>query len=49
MSPLAARILIVGVPLLLSLSWFLYWVLKLARAARRLKSDTGTHKDPGAT
>ena len=37
MSPLAAKILIVGVPLVLSLSWFLYWVVRLARAGRTLK------------
>ena len=45
MSPLAAKILIVGVPLVLSLSWFLFWVMRLARAARRLKASPG--KDPG--
>ncbi len=37
MSPLAAKILIVGIPLLLSLGWFLYWVLRLAGARRQLK------------
>jgi hypothetical protein len=42
MTPLAAKILIFGVPLLLSLSWFLFWVIRLARAGRRLKSGGGT-------
>jgi hypothetical protein len=37
MSPLAAKILIVGVPLVISLSWFIYWVARLARAGRKLK------------
>jgi hypothetical protein len=39
MSPLAAKILIVGVPLLLSLGWFLFWVFRLAKASRRMKSE----------
>ncbi len=45
MSPLAARILIVGIPLLISLSWFLFWVLRLARAARRLKAGQDIRGD----
>jgi len=44
MSPLAAKILIVGVPLLISLSWFVFWVLRLTRAARRLKTASGVKK-----
>lgn len=39
MSPLAGKILIVGVPLVISLSWFAFWVIRLARAAKRLKSS----------
>ncbi|HET6450394.1 MAG TPA: hypothetical protein VFI08_03745 [Spirochaetia bacterium] len=42
MSTTAARVLIFGIPLLLSLSWFLYWVLRLRAAARRLKAGRGT-------
>jgi hypothetical protein len=42
MSPLAAKILIVGGSLLVSLSWFFFWVLRLTRAARRLKHSAGT-------
>ena len=37
MTPLAAKILIVGVPLVLSLSWFIYWVMRLSRAGRKVK------------
>ncbi len=44
MSPLAAKVLIIGIPLLLSVSWFLYWVLKLASAARRLKPGQDSRK-----
>ncbi len=45
MSPLAAKIMIVGIPLLLSLSWFLFWVLRLAGAARRLKERQHQGRD----
>ena len=31
MSPLEAKILIVGVPLVLSLGWFIFWVVRLTR------------------
>ena len=41
MTAVAAKILIFGVPLALSLSWFLFWVVRLSRAARRLKSRAG--------
>jgi hypothetical protein len=46
MTPLAAKILIFGLPLLLSLSWFLFWVIRLARAGRRLKSGDGSRGKP---
>jgi hypothetical protein len=42
MTSLAAKILIFGVPLALSLSWFLFWVIRLRRAGRRLKSRAGS-------
>jgi ABC-type uncharacterized transport system permease subunit len=49
MSPLAAKILIVGVPLLISLAWFLFWVLRLTRAARNLRdSGAGPNAKPEA-
>jgi len=54
MTALAAKILIIGVPLLLSLSWFLFWVVRLAGAARRAKSASrqvsgdGPDSPPGA-
>ena len=38
MASLTAKILIFGVPLALSLSWFFFWVIRLARASRRLKA-----------
>ncbi len=47
MSPLAAKILIIGVPLALSLAWFVFWVVRLSRAARRIKSGSGTPREPG--
>jgi hypothetical protein len=47
MSPLGAKILIVGIPLAISLAWFAFWVLRLTRAARRLKSQgTGLGGNP---
>ena len=45
MTPLMAKLLIVGVPLLLSLGWFLFWVVRLARAGRRLRSGAAARKD----
>jgi hypothetical protein len=38
MSPLASKILIVGIPLVISLTWFLFWVFRLVGAARRIKN-----------
>jgi len=46
MTPTTAKILIFGVPLLLSLSWFLFWVIRLVRAGRRLKSGSGSRGKP---
>ena len=45
MSPLAAKILIIGIPLLLSLSWFVFWVVRLAGAAKRLKTPPAPPKE----
>ena len=42
MTLLASKILIVGIPLVLSLSWFFWWVIRLSRAARRARNQTGT-------
>jgi hypothetical protein len=39
MGQLASKILIIGVPLALSLSWFVFWVVRLTRAAKRLKGS----------
>ncbi len=39
MSPLTSKILIVGVPLALSLSWFVFWVARLTGTAKRLKKS----------
>jgi hypothetical protein len=46
MTPLAAKIMIFGVPLLLSLAWFIFWVIRLRRAGRRLKSEGGSPDKP---
>jgi hypothetical protein len=43
MNRLVPALLIVGVPLLLSLSWFVFWVLRLRRAAREAKTRLGRH------
>jgi hypothetical protein len=49
MSPLASKALLVGIPLLISLSWFLFWVLRITAAARRIKSTLSSGKPvPGA-
>lgn len=45
MSPLASKILIVGIALLISLSWFAFWVTRLARAARRSKDPGASHRE----
>jgi hypothetical protein len=37
MSPTFAKILFVGVPLILSLAWFVFWVVKLTRTARKMR------------
>jgi hypothetical protein len=44
MSSTFAKILFVGVPLILSLAWFAFWVVKLTRTARKLKKQSG---EPG--
>jgi len=49
MSPLASKALLVGIPLLISLAWFLFWVLRISAAARKLKSASRSGKPvPGA-
>ncbi len=45
MSKLFAAFLIVGVPLLLSLSWFFFWVVKILKASKKRKPRAG---NPGA-
>ena len=47
MSPLAAKALLVGIPLIISLAWFLFWVLRITAAARKIKSEANV--DKGAT
>ena len=37
MSPTLSKIVILGIPLLLSLSWFLYWVLRITFHQKRQK------------
>jgi hypothetical protein len=38
MSPTLAKVLLVGAPFLLSLSWFAFWVVKILRTAKKLKN-----------
>ncbi len=47
MSPLGVKVLIVGVPFVLSLSWFLFWVLRLTSAARRMKARSARKSASG--
>ena len=42
MSKLLAAFLIVGIPLLLSLSWFFYWVVRIVRATKKKKKRPHT-------
>jgi hypothetical protein len=43
MSKLLAAFLIVGVPLIVSLSWFFFWVVRIIRAGKKKKPhDTAT-------
>jgi len=53
MSATLGKILVVGLPLLLSLSWFVFWVIKLLRLARRLKDQASRSArgpaDPGSS
>ncbi|HET6487673.1 MAG TPA: hypothetical protein VFH83_14695 [Spirochaetia bacterium] len=37
MNPTLAKIVILGIPLLLSLSWFVYWVLRITFHQKRQK------------
>jgi len=39
MNPTLGKVLLLGVPLLLSLSWFIFWVVRLMRTAKKLKSS----------
>jgi hypothetical protein len=38
MKRLVAALVIVGFPMVLSLSWFIFWVLRLRKAARDAKA-----------
>jgi hypothetical protein len=47
-----AGLLIVGIPLIMSLLWFFYWVIKLKNARKRLLSNKkadGSPKDSPLT
>jgi hypothetical protein len=35
MSNVLAKVVIIGIPLILSLSWFAYWVVRLVRFGKR--------------
>ena len=41
MSSTFAKLMFVGIPLLLSLGWFVFWVVRLTRTARKLKEKAG--------
>jgi hypothetical protein len=47
MTPLNTKVLVVGIAFLLSVAWFLFWVFRLTRTARKQKaSGAGTAKRP---
>ncbi len=39
MSPTLSKIIIIGIPLAFSLSWFFYWVLRITFHQRRRKLE----------
>ena len=47
MSPILAKILLLGIPLVLSLAWFAFWMVKLLRTARKVKRDASHSPGPG--
>jgi hypothetical protein len=46
-SPAFLKIVIIGVPLLFSLLWFAYWVVKLYKGPGKKDVPTDTGKDAG--
>ncbi len=46
MTPLASKIVIVGIPLVLSVSWFVFWVVRLRRAAKKARMPLDRDKNP---
>ena len=42
MRDIFAKVIIIGIPLVLSLSWFLYWVIRLRRFQKKKKSPTSS-------
>ncbi|MGA2764280.1 MAG: hypothetical protein ABSG17_13035 [Spirochaetia bacterium] len=49
MSPILAKILLLGIPLFLSLSWFAFWMVKLLRTVKKVKRDASRHPGPGSS
>ncbi|HEY9595930.1 MAG TPA: hypothetical protein VHE79_15730 [Spirochaetia bacterium] len=47
MSKLLAVFLIVGIPLILSLAWFFYWVVRIVHAAKKKKRPHAGDADEG--
>lgn len=41
MSDLLVKLIILGIPLAFSLSWFMYWILKLHNFQKKRKSTVG--------
>lgn len=39
MSPVLAKIVLVGIPFVLSVGWFVFWVVKLTREARKRRNQ----------
>ncbi len=45
MSLLLAKVVIVGIPLLLSLAWFVFWVVRIARFQARKRAAREAPRD----
>lgn len=47
MNSLALKVVILGFPLILSLAWFIFWIVKILRTSRKLKKQHGAKEPEG--
>jgi Na+-driven multidrug efflux pump len=45
MNTTLAKVLLLGVPLLLSLSWFAFWVVRILKTSKKLKRRTSNPEE----